>query len=306
MDEIIEIQSLGLTRLDNAQHLGFHLRAYDLVNEYESAKIGIPDPLKVEWHGNIGTEEDISKEVVAVTLTKLISEKDAERDRIISYIFKTVRACTFSPDTAEAAAAAELVLITKKYGQLQYESFDRESPHIVGFLLDMKKAENTPHVTALRLSSALAKLETVNNEFEALYQQGVKAARRNDLPRASAVRPKTDANYNRVVLMLQAAYLSGAATIDRDTLKKLAHDLNSLIDKTETAYNQSLAQKKAAAKRKPKDPKQPKPPKDPKQPENPGGGDDIHLPEEPPKKPEDGSGDDIHLPEEPPQKPDGQ
>ena len=67
MDKIIEIQSVGLAKLDNAQHVTFHSRAYDIVNDYEPAKIGIPEPLKVEWKGNLGTEEDISKEVVAET-----------------------------------------------------------------------------------------------------------------------------------------------------------------------------------------------------------------------------------------------
>lgn len=298
MDEIIEIQSVGLSRLDNAQHLTFHSRAYDLVNEYEPAKIGIPAPLKVEWKGNLGTEEDISKEVVAETLTKLIDDKDKERDRLLTYIFRTIRADLFSPEANEVAAAAELVLVASKYGQLQRESFDRESGHIAGLLIDLKKTEYASHVTTLRLDSAVAKLETANNEFEALYQQSVKAVKRSDLPRAAVVRPKTDANYNRVLLLLQAAYLSGAATIDRDALKKLARDLNSLIDKTETAYNQSLAQKKAAKKDKPKDPKKPKPDDKP----------DIHLPEEDdpkkpdekPKDPETPGGDEpeIHMPEE--------
>ena len=98
MDEIIEIQSVGLGKLDNAQHVTFHSRAYDIVNDYEPAKIGIPEPLKVEWKGNLGTEEDINKEVVAETLTKLITEKDTERDRLITYIFKIVRACLYSPE----------------------------------------------------------------------------------------------------------------------------------------------------------------------------------------------------------------
>ena len=47
----------------------------------------------MEWKGNLGTEEDINKEVVAETLTKLITEKDTERDRLITYIFKIIRAC---------------------------------------------------------------------------------------------------------------------------------------------------------------------------------------------------------------------
>ena len=48
MDEIIEIDPIGMKKLDNGQHVHFHSRAYDLVNEYEPAKIGLPEPLKTE------------------------------------------------------------------------------------------------------------------------------------------------------------------------------------------------------------------------------------------------------------------
>ncbi len=56
MDEIIEIDPIGMKKLDNGQHVHFHGRAYDLVNEYEPAKIGLPEPLKTEWKGNIDTD----------------------------------------------------------------------------------------------------------------------------------------------------------------------------------------------------------------------------------------------------------
>ena len=303
MDEIIEIQSVGLGKLDNAQHVTFHSRAYDIVNDYEPAKIGIPEPLKVEWKGNLGTEEDINKEVVAETLTKLITEKDTERDRLITYIFKIIRACLYSPETSELKAATELVLVANKYGQLQRESFDRESGHINGLLIDLKKPEYAPHITTLRLTNAVTKLETANSEFEKLFKQSATAVKRSNLPRAAEVRLKTDANYNRVLLMLQAAYLSGAATIDRDMLKKLAHDLNGLIDKTNTAYNKSLAQKKAAKDPKqPKEPKTPKEPKQPKEPKDPKPAPDPKPQPQPDPKPNPkpgGDGDpDVHLPEE--------
>lgn len=320
MDDIIEISQLGMKKLDNGQHVHFHSRAYDLVNEYEPAKIGIPEPLKVEWKGNIASEEDIGKEVVAETLTTQMNKKDEERDRILSYIFRIIRACTFSPDEAEEKAASELLLVIKSYGQLQRESFDRESSHVDGLLVDLKKTENTPHVTTLRLTSALTKLEAANGECKTLYLQSVKSPRRSSLPTAAEVRPKTDANYNRVVLMLQAAYLSGATPIDRAALKTLAEHLNKLIDRTEKAYHQSVAQRKAAAEKKRKNPDAPKKPKDPK-PKKPKDNDDpdIRLPEEDnqPKKPEGGDGKkpdtggaggggstggggdpDIHLPEE--------
>ena len=290
MDEIIEIDPIGMKKLDNGQHVHFHSRAYDLVNEYEPAKIGLPEPLKTEWKGNIDTEEYIGKEVVAETLTKTMNKKNEERDRILTYIFRLIRACVFSPEEAEEKAASELALVINSYGRVQRESFDRQSSHIDGLLVDLKKTENAAHVTTLRLTSALAKLEAANGECKKLYLQSVKNPHRSNLPTAAEVRPKTDAIYNRVVFMLKAAYVSGVASVDKAALKQLAEHLNSLVDRTDKAYHQSLAQKKSAADKKKKKPDTPPQPKEPK-PKKPKEGDkpDIHLPEpEAPKKPEGG------------------
>ena len=281
MDEIIEIDPIGMKKLDNGQHVHFHSRAYDLVNEYEPAKIGLPEPLKTEWKGNIDTAE---------TLTKTMNKKNEERDRILTYIFRLIRACVFSPEEAEEKAASELALVINSYGRVQRESFDRQSSHIDGLLVDLKKTENAAHVTTLRLTSALAKLEAANGECKKLYLQSVKNPHRSNLPTAAEVRPKTDAIYNRVVFMLKAAYVSGVASVDKAALKQLAEHLNSLVDRTDKAYHQSLAQKKSAADKKKKKPDTPPQPKEPK-PKKPKEGDkpDIHLPEpEAPKKPEGG------------------
>ena len=142
----------------------------------------------------------------------------------------------------------------------------------------------------MRLTSALAKLEAANGECKKLYLQSVKNPHRSNLPTAAEVRPKTDAVYNRVVFMLKAAYVSGVASVDKAALKQLAEHLNSLVDRTDKAYHQSLAQKKSAADKKKKKPDTPPQPKEPK-PKKPKEGDkpDIHLPEpEAPKKPEGG------------------
>ena len=219
-----------------------------------------------------------------------MNKKNEERDRILTYIFRLIRACVFSPEEAEEKAASELALVINSYGRVQRESFDRQSSHIDGLLVDLKKTENAAHVTTLRLTSALAKLEAANGECKKLYLQSVKNPHRSNLPTAAEVRPKTDAIYNRVVFMLKAAYVSGVASVDKAALKQLAEHLNSLVDRTDKAYHQSLAQKKSAADKKKKKPDTPPQPKEPK-PKKPKEGDkpDIHLPEpETPKKPEGG------------------
>ena len=322
MEELVEVTQVGMTKLGNGLHANHHRSAYDLINECEAAKIGITDALKTEWNENIDTEEEIGRESAADILTQTMNKKDEERDKLVSFIFMMIRGYRLSPETAEAEAAERLQLVVNPYKKLQRESFSDETAHIVGLLKDLKKTENASLVAALRLNTAVTKLEAANAEFHTLSLQFFKSPRRKDLPTASEVRPKTDAVYERIIFMIRAAYLSGASPVDKAVIKTLVRNLNNLADKTETTYRQSQAQKKANKKPKdpkqPKDPKEPKPkdPKDPKKPE--GGGDDIHIPEEPPKKPDDaeqpqpgpggstGGGDDIQIPSEPPKKPDGQ
>lgn len=313
MEDIVEVNTVAITRLGNGQHVNFHRSAYDLVNECEVAKIGITDAIKVEWNGNIGTEEEIGRESTADVLTKVLNKKDEERDKIITYIFSIIRGSRYSPESAEAEAAEKLFLVISPYGRLQREPLNEETAHVNGLLKDLKKTENAALMTTLRLTSALNKLETANAEFHNLSLQVVKSAKHKALPSAAEVRPKTDAVYERVVFMIRAAYLSGAAPIDRELIKTLVSHLNILIDKTNANYRQIVAERKAAAERK-KDPNAPKKPKKPKKPKD-DDAPDIHLPEEEtgPKTPEGGAAaegggsataegggtaPEIHLPEE--------
>ena len=313
MDEIVEVDPVGMKKLGNGLHVNFHRSAYDLVNECEVAKIGITDAVKVEWNGHIDTEEEIGRESTADILTRDLKKKDEERDKLISFIFMLIRGYRLSPETAQAEAAEKLQLVVKPYGKLQREAFRDETAHTIGLLKDLKKTENAALLTTLGLSSAVTKLEAANDAFHALSLQTLKSVHRKELPTAAEVRPKTDAVYDRIIFMIRAAYLSGATPVDREEIKKLVHHLNALVDKTNTAHHQSLAQKKAAKKKDPKDPKEPKTPKEPKIPKDPKQPKDPKEPKpqpdpkptpdpkpqpdpKPKPKPGDDEGDDVYIP----------
>ena len=307
MEEFIDVNPIGMTKLDNGLHVGFHRDAYDLVNACEVAKIGITEARKQEWKENLDLEGDINQESTADYITQEIDKKDEARDKLISFLFAMIRDYRLSPENDEAIAAEKLVLLIKPYSKLQRESLRRETDHIDGLITDLKKPENAALITTLRLTPIVTKLEAANTAFRNLFMQNVKKDRRSNLPTAAEVRPKTDAAYDRIIFMIRAAYLSGATPVDRAVIKTLIHDLNNLVDRTDTEYRQSLAQRKAAADKKPKEPKQPKEPKEPKTPKDPKPTPDPKQPEQPkkpdekpkdPKKPGGDGNPDIHLPEE--------
>ena len=319
MEPIAQIQDMGLTRLDNALHVLYHTDVYNIIHAVDVTKLGLTVDVMNTWKAGIDTEGDLSLEPTADLNTKLMAEKDAERDKLVTFILNVVHAYTQSPDAAEAKAAAQLEVATNRYKGIQRESAARETAHISGLVMDLKKTENAPLVTTLRLTAAVGLLETANADFDKARAART-TTRANNVPVASEARAKTDAAYERIIILMKAAFISGATPVDRELIASVVKLMNKRMDEVNETFRQSLAQKRVAkepndpnAPKDPKTPDQPKPPKDPKQPKDPkdpkpdkpkpDDKPDIKLPEEgpkkpDPKKPEEGGGPDIHLPEE--------
>ncbi len=305
-----------MSKLDNSLHVQFHSLAYGLVKGADITKLGIPNELMVEWDGNKSIETDITKVSQISAETRLMQEKDGERDGLLTYIMGTIRNAQFLPDKDIVEAAIRIAAVIKPYNGMQNEGFDRETADIRGLVADLKKTENAADIAKLGLTPMLTKLETTNQEFDDLYTKRMTSDTGAKLPLSSKIRPETDAIYDRVILILQWNYLNGATPIDPEVIATLAENLCKLADRIDADYNRSLAQKKAAAKKKPKDPKtpdQPKTPKEPKQPKDPKTPDQPKGPKQPetpqppkpggekpkdPKKPGDDGNPDITLPEE--------
>ena len=288
MKKTVEIRKPGMSKLDNSLHVQFHSLAYGLVKGADITKLGIPNELMVEWDGNKSIETDITKVSQISAETRLMQEKDGERDGLLTYIMGTIRNAQFLPDKDIVEAAIRIAAVVKPYNGMQNEGFDRETADIRGLVADLKKTENAADIAKLGLTSMLTKLETTNQEFDDLYTKRMTSDTGAKLPLSSKIRPETDAIYDRVILILQWNYLNGATPIDPEVIATLAENLCKLADRIDADYNRSLAQKRAAAKKKPKDPNAPKQPKEPKTPKEPKQPKDPKTPDQPkdPKQPE--------------------
>ena len=201
MDEYIEINKVGLPQLDNGRHYEYHNFVYGLLSAADATKIGVPAAKITEYKGCLDVEGELNLETQANSNTQRMLKKDAERDRLLSFLFNTIRAYQFSPEAAEAEAADELEIVVRPYYRIQKAGLDKESAAIDGLLIDLRKAKNTPHLTTLRLAAVLPKLETANAEFRQVYAERTSArADDKDLPAA-----KTDAVFDRFAFILQAA-----------------------------------------------------------------------------------------------------
>ena len=329
MKDGLEIKRIGTTKLDNALHVKYHDAMYGFVVEFDLPKLGIPEELRDEWKGSIDTEKENNMEAQASVNSKLLRQKEEERSRLLQYIFVSVRNGQLSPEKEKSDAAMRLNVVIAPYTGIRNESFDRETMHVDGMLTDLKKTENAADLSKLGLSSDITKLETLNKEFDKLYSERSKKRADNKLPKTLAVRNRTDAIFERILIVLQYKYLYGTTPVEPELIAKLIARFNERAEDIDASYRQGLAIKKAAAEKRkqnpnaPKEPKKPKEPK-PKKPEKDNKDPDIRLPEteepkkpdqpkkpegggtpgggEKPKQPEKGGGEggnpDIHLPEE--------
>ena len=329
MKDGLEIKRIGTSKLDNALHVKYHDSMYGFVIEFDLPKLGIPEELKNEWKESIDTEKENNLEAQASVNSELLVKKNEERDRLLKYIFGVVRNGLLSPDKEKSDAAMRLNVVMNPYVGIRKESFDRVTSHVDGLLTDLKKTENAADLSKLGLSSDITKLETLNKEFDKLYSERSKKRADNKLPKTLAVRNRTDAIFERILIVLQYKYLYGTTPVEPELIAKLIARFNERAEDIDASYRQGLAIRKAAAEKRkqnpnaPKEPKKPKEPK-PKKPEKDNKDPDIRLPEteepkkpdqpkkpegggtpggsEKPKQPEAGGGEggnpDIHLPEE--------
>ena len=329
MKDGLEIKRIGTTKLDNALHVKYHDAMYGFVVEFDLPKLGIPEELRDEWKGSIDTEKENNMEAQASVNSKLLRQKEEERSRLLQYIFVSVRNGQLSPEKEKSDAAMRLNVVIAPYTGIRNESFDRETMHVDGMLTDLKKTENAADLSKLGLSSDITKLETLNKEFDKLYSERSKKRADNKLPKTLAVRNRTDAIFERILIVLQYKYVYGTTPVEPELIAKLIARFNERAEDIDASYRQGLSMKKTAAEKRkqnpnaPKEPKKPKEPK-PKKPEKDNKDPDIRLPEteepkkpdqpkkpegggtpgggEKPKQPEAGGGEggnpDVHLPEE--------
>ena len=294
---IVKIEGSNSRTFDSLEHTAYHSAQYEWVKSVDQTKLKMPATLMPIWEKNIHKEVQINEEAAKSLITAALSEKDAERDRLLASIFLTIRGGMLSSEKAKVEAAVRLNNVLKPYTGIQKLRNEKETASIDGMQDDLSK--HTADVTTLGLTATVTALHTANKDYSKLLMQRRGEQSDSKLPPMAQVRPKTDAAYEVVCQYIQAAYLYATADEDRTMIEALVRHLNKTSADYKAWHNESLAQKRAA--KEPKDPNAPKKPKDPKTPEKPKDPKDPKQPEKPkdPKKPGGDDGNpDIHLPEE--------
>ena len=268
----LKIDNGGYSQYDNSLHAQFHRTQYDYVAAVNIAKLNMPAEVLGEWKKNIDAEVEINKETEASIHTAKLLAKDRERDKLLTYLFGEIKNNKIAPDDLKQQAAEKLDIIIKPYYGIQKDPMESESLHIVGMRADLEKYPG--EVAALNLMPVVAKLYTVNDEFEKLRKERREETGIITPLNSREIRLKTDESFSKVCIYILSANLHATTNEDRELISTLITNMNKTSHAFRANNNEIIAQRKAAAKKK-------------KEKEGGGGEDDKKKPSDP-KKPDDG------------------
>lgn len=268
----LKIDNGGYSQYDNSLHAQFHRTQYNYVAAVNIAKLNMPAEVLGEWKKNIDAEVEINKETEASIHTAKLLAKDRERDKLLTYLFGEIKNNKIAPDDLKQQAAEKLDVIIKPYYGIQKDPMESESLHIVGMRADLEKYPG--EVAALNLMPVVAKLYTVNDEFEKLRKERREETGIITPLNSREIRLKTDESFSKVCIYILSANLHATTNEDRELISTLITNMNKTSHAFRANNNEIIAQRKAAAKKK-------------KEKEGGGGEGDKKKPSDP-KKPDDG------------------
>jgi len=244
MESINKIDSINLSKLNNAEYANFSTRVVGLVSTATVEKLGIPEADLTAYNDNIKLLTDVVAQSRTSDKTASIAEKDRECDDLIRYIFGTIDAGMRSPLADQRTAATSLYNLTKPYRGIQSLAQGQQIQQTRGLLLDLGKDEMAPAIDALTLGAGIQALRRANNEYANLVATRAAAQVEKALPAGKAVRNDMDAQYDNLITR---AFVASVATPTPEATAFVTA-MNKLIADTNAAYNQRMAQRKKEEK----------------------------------------------------------
>ena len=236
------VDGTNCVRYSNSHHLQFMFNVYALVKAGDKVKLHLTDELLKTWNDCIELETELNKQATATVHTEQMAALDRQRDTLLTNLFGIVRVQLKSPVQAVKEAAQKLDKALGVYAGIQSKAADAETAEVRGLLKDLERYAT--EVTALGLTPVTTELKTINEKFQAIYNERQVKVVDTKLPPLAEVRPQTDAVFNAVCHYIEASYLLAATEDDRAPIERLVDQINQEVDHFKTAYKQSAAQKK--------------------------------------------------------------
>ena len=201
-----EILKVNLNNARNAEHYQFHSDVLSIVTAEVAAAQKI-DSLRSDYVALFDKENTAFIQNRAYESTKEIEAKDRERDDLFLYVKQTVDSNLYCPVATKKAAAEKLAFAMKPYRSANSKAFAENTAQVTNLVLDFQSEAYAGYVEQLGLTEAVAQLQTVNDEFNAVYmgRSGEKLVRASS-ENMKSIRPKVDAAYRTLASAVNALY----------------------------------------------------------------------------------------------------
>lgn len=241
MTAIVKIKEISLAKLNNAEYTNYATRTHSLMERATIEALGIAPEDFTRYAELLAAMSDLVAQSRISQETAEMQAADEERDELGVYLLNFIRNERTSPLTARRTAGQALYNILKPYAGFQRLPNQQETATLYGMLIDLNKAENTPYVTSLGLEDLVIALTDANNRYAILTAQRTDSREANKLENSKVVRGEMDALYDRMTTL---AFVQSVAAPTEATAAFVT-SLNALIDETNAAYNQRMAQTKS-------------------------------------------------------------
>lgn len=245
MKEIVRIKSISLHKLNNAEYANHANRMLNLAADTGAEAMGVTDEDLDRYSILLSQLNDLVARSYASAETAELAELDKQRDVLGKYIIDTVNAGQTLPLASKAAAAKALWLVLKPYKGFHDLPNQQETVTVSGMVFDLSKEENAAHLSALGLTEYVNELNLANTRYQTLTEQRTQSRESAKTDNSKTLRTEMDALYDYLTTV---AFCVSVVTPTEDIARFVAQ-LNAIIDETNTAYNQRIAQVKAAEER---------------------------------------------------------
>jgi len=238
MGSYLKIDTIGLSKLNNAEYTNFMNRTLNYAVAAGTEAIGASEALIDGITANVNKMTDIVAQSRDSVETAQIAEVDKKADSLIVYLMAAFRTNRTSPIQAMRTAAETLYLKTKPYVGCQTLPQGQQIQKMRGLLSDISSTEMSAHITTLGLTAVVEELNTVTAQYSNLIDQRTASQLANKLDAGKTVRLELDEQYDDLVTI---AFVTSVATPSQAATDFVVY-MNKLIAETNTAYNQRMAQ----------------------------------------------------------------
>lgn len=253
----------------NAEHYQVHSDLLNAISTEEALSLGLAG-LRDQYATLFDEENSCYLLNRSYLQSDEIREKHASRVQQFSYILKRIdnELNAGSEETQQAAKA--LLYSVKPYRAARKMRYAATTGALADFIGLMRAANCAPHIATLQLTEPLSRLETLNQAFNAIYQErSEQLLSRATSYTMTSIRPLVDKAFKELVRAINALYQVNALTEQSETKEQ---QLAAVIDRMNVILYQlqlTLSRVKAGTKPNPGEEAKPTTPAEPDTPTDP-------------------------------------